>query len=341
MRLLLAVVFAVVGAVPVLAQGSGEMRQYFKDWLAACRADGYCSATAYQNPNPGNGTVADYVMRVGRHAEGIYWEISFSTVATMGDGAQPFEVAVDDEAERFAGSGEVAAYGSINDFFLLGGKAQTVMDRLAPGAELTVGFTDTDGNRQRAVFSLAGLTASLIWIDEQQNRLGAERVAEAPPVGLRPAGSPDEEGVPEALMAHRMTDTDCLPMDDIVTAADIEKGLIDNAYPIYFIPCWAGAYNFSWKAYVERFEGEYAEMAFPEFSPTDGWTATSQLVNYSWDPETLRVSTYNKGRGLGDCGTSGLWQWSGFGFRLLEFRAKPDCDGGDPGDFPLVYSMEQ
>lgn len=275
MRLVVAVVLIMLGVLPAVAQRSGETRQYFKDWLAACRVDGYCSATAYQNPSPGNGTVADYVLRVGRHAEGIYWEISFSTVATMGDATQPFEVAVDGDAERFAGSSEVAAYGSINDFFLLGPKAQAVMDRLAPGAELTVAFTDTDGNRQEAVFSLAGLTASLIWIDEQQNRLGSERVAEAPPVGLTLAGGV-RPTIPEALMAHRATDTDCS-------------------------------------------------------------TASTQLVNYGFDAETQQVSSFSKGRGLGDCGTSGLWQWDGFAFRLVEFRAKEDCDGGDPGDFPLVY----
>src|SRR5688572_10367745 len=130
LSLLLTVLLAL--AMPAMAQGSGEQRRYFTDWLAACRADGYCSATAYQNPNPGNGTVADYVMRIGRHAEQTYWEISFSTVASMGDAARPFDVVVDGESETFSGPDEVAAYGSINDFFFTGGGAQAVMDRLAP-----------------------------------------------------------------------------------------------------------------------------------------------------------------------------------------------------------------
>src|SRR5688572_18279028 len=94
-----------------VAQEHGETRQYFKDWLAACRADGYCSATAYQNPGPGNGTVADYALRVGRHAEGTYWEISLATIATMARADQPFEVGVDGVFETFQGAGEVAAFG--------------------------------------------------------------------------------------------------------------------------------------------------------------------------------------------------------------------------------------
>lgn len=332
---------ASAGVFPALAQEHGETRRYFTDWLAACRADGYCSATAYENPNPGNGTVADYILRVGRHAEGIYWEISLATVATMGDAGQPFDVAVDGEGEIFQGPEEVAAYGSINDFFLLGAKAQAVMDRLAPGAEIIVAFTDTDGNWQQAVFSLAGLTASLIWIDEMQGRLGSERVAEAPPVGLDPAGgTPVSPGISAALLAQHEADTECQPQADLVNGADVESGMVAEGKPIYFLPCWGGAYNFGWKAYVEVFEGEFALQAIPEFSPERGWTATTHLVNYGWDPASQSITTFNKGRGLGDCGTSGEWRWDEFSFRLIEFRSKAECDEGDPGDFPVVYSLE-
>jgi hypothetical protein len=348
MRMVLLLAFVLAGLGTAIAQSGGETRQYFKDWLAACRADGYCSATAYQNPNPGNGTVADYIVRIGRHAEGTYWEVSFTTVAAMADETQPFEVFVDDAGQTFHGPNEIAAYGAVNDFFLLGPKAQTTMDGLAPGSELAIAFEDTDGNRQQAVFSLSGLTASLIWIDEQQRRLGSERVAQAPPVGLdaaRGAGG-GAAAIPPALLAHRMSDTDCLPMENLVNGADIETGMLDGSYPIYFIPCWGGAYNFSSKAYVERFEGEFSEMAFAQFTPESGWTATTHLVNYGWDPATQSIITFNKSRGLGDCGSSGEWRWEEFGFRLVEFRSKRDCDDAMDddaplGEFPIVYSERE
>ena len=56
-----------------------------------------------------------------------------------------------------------------------------------PGAALDVTFTDDSGATGKAGFSLDGLTAALVWIDERQGRLGSERVAEAPTVGLDPA----------------------------------------------------------------------------------------------------------------------------------------------------------
>lgn len=347
MRALMAICLLLPMTTASLAQGESETRRYFTDWLAACRADGYCSATAYQNPNPDGVPVADYVLRVGRHAEGTYWEVSFTTIAAMADATAPVTVAVDDVAETFAGPAEIAPYGAVNDFFLLGDKAQAVMDRLAPGTEMTIGFEDTDGNRQQAEFSLSGLTASLIWIDEHQRRLGAERVAEAPPVGLDPVDAGSRPGgIPAALLAQHAADTECQPMSEIVNGADIETGTVGDSRPIYFLPCWGAAYNFGWKAYVEIFDGEFAVQPFPEYLPSRGWTATTHLVNYAFDPGAGTVHTFNKARGLGDCGTAGTWEWDEFAFRLIEFRAEEVCaeavdETAPMGEFPVVYSLEE
>ena len=181
----------------------------------------------------------------------------------------------------------------------------------------------------------------MIWIDEWQGRLGSERVAQAPPVGLTPAGGvPQDPIVPAALLAQHEADTECQPMNELVNGNDIETGTIGDAKPIWFLPCWGAAYNFGWKAYVEVFDGEFALQSFAEFSPARGWTATTHLVNYGWDQATQSVMTFNKGRGIADCGTSGEWQWDEFSFRLVEFRSKEECDEGDPGDFPVVYSAE-
>jgi hypothetical protein len=191
------------------------------------------------------------------------------------------------------------------------------------------------------VFSLAGLTASLIWIDEMQGRLGSERVAEAPPVGLDPAAGSGPAEVPPMLMAQHAADTGCQPMAELANGNDVEIVALDADTAMYLLPCWSGAYNFGWKAYVERFEGEYALQSFAEFNPSAGWTATTDLVNYAWDDAAKTISTFNKGRGIGDCGTAGTWEWHEFAFRLLSFAAKEECDEGYPGDFPVVYSREE
>jgi hypothetical protein len=346
MRLLLALSALLSLCAPVLAQGEGETRRYFKDWLAACRPDFYCSATAYQNPNPGDGRVADYVLRVGRHAEEIYWELSFSTVVAMGDASAPFVVAVDAEPTEFSGAQEVAAYGSINDFFLIGPKAQAVMDQLAPGHELTVGFTDDTGAKQRAQFSLEGLTAALIWIDEQQGRLGSERVAEAPPIGLDPAGGAATQQFgeltfadlpPELVELHYAVPDSCDPVDILnssPTAYDLgEDGVL------YFVPCVEGAYNYLNTVYLKGRWG-YSVQYFAE-PLSGGFISESGVWNPSFDPVTKTLETYNLGRGVGDCGSTSTHVWEGGRFVLIKATNKPDCDGlGEPGQFPVIFERK-
>lgn len=345
MRTLLVFYAFMMLVLPAMAQQHGEERRYFGDWLAACRPDGYCSATAYQNPNPG-GRVADYVLRVGRHAEGIYWEISFSTVATMGDAGAPFVVGIDGEEESFAGRTEVAAYGSINDFFLLGPKAQAVMDRMMPGSAMTIAFTDETGAPQQAGFSLSGLTAALIWIDERQGRLGSERVAEAPPVGLDRAGGADAPltgeiaflDLPAALVElHEGRPDACDPFDMLrasPAAYDLGEGRT-----LFLVPCTEGAYNYLSSAYVAS-EWGYELLHFAVYELNGGWVSEDGVWNASFDPATGTLETMMLGRGIGDCGTSARYVWQGTRFVLVRAAAKPDCDGeGEAGDFPVVYEL--
>jgi|GEM_PF-2598425 len=325
-----------------LAQPFGETRRYFGDWLAACRPDGYCSATAYDNPQPGNGTVADYVLRIGRQATQPYWEISFSTVATMADGWQDFVVSVDGVAETFGPRSEVGAYQSINDFFLLGPKAQAVMDRLAPGTQMDIAFTDTNGAGQKAQFSLRGLTAALLWIDEQQSRIGSERVALVPPYGLVPVGEEQlaTPQIPVDLLDRRADDPECRPLADIANGRDFIVAPLGGGSLLYVLPCDSFAYNFSSKVYVER-EDAFTPVYFAEFSEMTGWTGTSVLFGADFDQESQTLTSFYKGRGLGDCGSTGQWRWDGANFVMVEFRAKDSCDGeagGEVGDFPVVYS---
>lgn len=327
------------------AQAAEEMRT-FGDWLTGCRSDGYCVATAHDNANPAGGSGANTVLRVGRHAEEIYWEVSLTTLGPVADPAGAFTVRIDaGTALVFEGAAEVAAYGSGTDFFFMGKGAQAVMDQLAPGSTVEVAFTDMDGEVQRAGFSLKGLTASLIWIDEKQKRLGSERVAEAPPVGLAPIDGDAAllASVPAALMAERDADTQCRPIPELANGTEIEiDPSLSGSAKLYILPCWDAAYNFGWRAYVEPFVGEFEQVALPEFSPTSGWTASTHLVNYAYDSATKELSTFNKARGAGDCGSAGTYRWDRYQFRLIEYRYRecrdePIGDDKDAIEFPVVY----
>jgi len=182
-RLVLSLILLLL-VVPAQAGPFGETRKYFDHWLGACRPDGYCSATAYVDPGA-NGTVAAYILRIGREAEQTYWQLSLTTVATMADERYPLTASVDDKSVgTFSPPTDIGAFGSINDFYFLGSGAQHLMDRLVGGHTVAFAFTATDGTAQEARFPLDGLSQALIWIDTLQHRIGSERVAEAPPYGL-------------------------------------------------------------------------------------------------------------------------------------------------------------
>lgn len=341
MRALLMLFAALLFALPAAAQENGEIRRYFRDWLAACRADGYCSAIAYVRPNSGGGRDADYWLRVGRHAEGVYWEVSFTTIAAQADPWRDFTVDVDGNSTTFSLSPEVGAYGSANDFYFLGDKAQEVMDRFGPGRTATISFTDTDGNTREAVFSLSGLTAALLWIDEQQHRIGSERVASAPPVGLVPIGEGAEAPahVPAALLDRHRGDAECEPLEELANGRDIESFDLGDGQQVYFLPCWSAAYNFGWKVYVGS-AGDFWPQYFAYYGGM-GWSGTPFVVNYAYDPQTHTLRDFNKGRGVGDCGSQGSWVWDSYAFRLTEYRYR-DCgeeidERGELLEFPLVF----
>lgn len=333
MRIVLAVLMFALGLLPALGQ-DGETRRYFKDWLAACRADGYCSAIGYVNPNPGDGTVADFAFRIGRHAEESYWELSFTPVKVMADPAMPFTMLVDGKGESLTAPDEIAPYGSINDFFLLGAKAQSVMDQLMPGTALKVIFTDESGATGTAEFSLSGLTAALIWIDEQQGRLGSERVAEIPPVGLdRAIETPRQLAVDLRTvdLVNLHNGSGCSTRIDLDTADRIWTAALDETFMLYVVPCEDFAYNFIGALYVATDEG-LAPAYLPE-SDANG-EASNLIYSANWDEANGELSSAYKG-GNGNCGSAGRWRWTDRQFVLIELRARETCDQSTQ-EWPIV-----
>ena len=344
MRALLALLLVLVLAAPALAEEPAATSGEFKDWHAACRADGHCAATAYVNRGA-EPRVADYVLTIGRQAQQTYWEIQFSTLATHGDEWSDFIVTVDDHRTSFSLQPEVGAYGTPDDFFFLGDKAQEMMDNLMPGRNVTIAFTDTDQAPHSASFSLAGLTAALIWIDDQQNRIGSERVAAAAPYGLVPVsgGETEAPAIPQALLDRERGDPECQPFEQLANGRDFTVDELDGGYTLYVIPCWSAAYNFGWKVYLGGAD-EFTPQYFAAYDGTDyGWVGISTLANYEYDAETKTLMSLDKARGIGDCGAQGTWTWNGTIFRLEQYRYK-DCtddpidENAELPEFPIVYT---
>lgn len=328
----------IVFVMPQAVQAQ-ETRQYFRDWLAVCRPDGYCSALAYDNTDTTAGVDADYILRVGRQPQDLYWQISFTAVAAMPGEFPEFDVTVDQTPFTFSRPTDVGAYGAINDFFFLNAPAQDLFDAMGPGNTMRVSFQDEHGMVQTASFSLSGLTAALLWIDEQQVRVGAERVAGAAPEDLTPVSADQPANVPAELLRRFAADDDCEPFEVLPHANDIIQADTENG-ALYFLPCTAGAYNFSYKVWKQS-NGYYSPVLFAEYTQTLGWTGTSFIINPDYDAENGILTAFYKGRGIGDCGSFARWQWTGQNFKMLEYAYKDECDAeGGIETFPVMFSAK-
>lgn len=321
---------------------SAETRT-FKEWQVQCDEALYCSATSIRNLAPDG---LPFSLAIARHAQRSYWEISLDTAAAPAEDWGDFVIAVDAASLTLSGRREVGAYGTPARFYFLGDKAQALLDQLVPGSSVRFDFNDRAGTARSARFALSGLSAALLYIDETQARLGSERVASAPPHGLTPAGSEQvaTPAVPAFLLERLAADPECSPLHELANGRDIHSGRLDDSHEIYILPCWSGAYNFGSKIFVGSGD-DFEQLAFADYSDDLGWTGSTTLVNVDYDDTDKTLHTFNKGRGLGDCGSIGTWQWAGYGFRLLEFRAKGTCDDGgaedvEPGDFPLIFSAD-
>jgi hypothetical protein len=64
-------------------------------------------------------------------------------------------------------------------------------------------------------------------------------------------------------------------------------------------------------------------------------------TNAGFDPSTMTLSSFSKGRGLGDCGTAEDWGWDGQAFRLTLLRFMAHCFGVPSEDWPILYRAER
>lgn len=329
------------------AETFGEKRAYFKDWLTACRpTTGYCSATTYINPNPPSGAVADYILRVGRAQQADNWEISLTTVATMPTSDSFLVVADEDASLYFNRPLSWVAFGAINDLFFLGNDATHLLEKMLAKETLTIEL-DTEAGRQSLQFSLSGLTASMLWIDEQQDALGSPRTAGYAPTDQQRAFAlpvpPTEIPQPVADLHFTGDMCDFEPVD--VDGAGWEAMQLDQERSLFMLPCSAGAYNLISRFYVwNQNERTATVQHFVDYGDTNGWTAVDYLVNPYIDPHHLTVSSFSKYRGLGDCGSAGTWQWAGYGLQLREYYYQPICalNYDDDADltFPQIFPKD-
>jgi invasion protein IalB len=203
--------------------------------------------------------------------------------------------------------------------------------------------------------SLKGIKAALLAIDAQQGRVGtrtawinrgAKPANTVPPIPATPVLSRFSE--PQALTeseisaitqnaATTIENNDC-SLDPSEREVHIFALSSDKA--LMTVNCDMGAYNLFALGFLVNRQAPYKmeDLALNMPFKLGEDDESPELINADFDPKTGILSTYDKGRGVGDCGVSSRWVFDGKAFRLAAFASEPSCDGySSGGEWPVLW----
>jgi len=210
---------------------------------------------------------------------------------------------------------------------LTGAPAMALAAKLASGRTLTL--IDAKGQTVTSL-PLAGASAALRWIDDQQGRVGTTGAIvargtrpdtrPAPPLPVvRVATIRGEAALLDPLLITRMRELAKCDGDQL---PDVTTKTLDGPRTLAIVPCAEGAYNVLSALFViERGDAVPVSFDTPVAGDSDGDLA------YNATFEDGILDTFAKGRGLGDCGVTQRFAWDGTRFRLIEERVMDECRG--------------
>jgi hypothetical protein len=316
--------FALAAAAPQ----PGELKT-FKDWTVGCDNGRACHAVALM-PEQGNWEQrVTMSLRRGPEPQAVP-EISFDTevaIAALAAGGRRLPVRVVQKDGYPAVRPE--SVGAMLEAIRANDEIETL---------------DGSGKRSGRV-SLSGASAALLYMDEQQRRLGtvtalirkgaapASSVPAAPALPIveevRPMGRAALAPLPKAKLARLKAAAGC---DMTFSQADhpAEARRFRDGATVILVPCSQGAYNGSSLVLVSR-KADRSDLQPAAFDfnalAGEGTGPLTPPEGAYWDEKTGRLSSFFKGRGLGDCGAGQDWAWDGRMFRLIRAEAMGECRG--------------
>ena len=218
---------------------------------------------------------------------------------------------------------------------------------LKDASSLSISFVA--GNAGKTEFSLAGVSGAGLFVDEVQGRLESRdalvRVGDREPAPTLVRDITAFEQLPAALRPEfEAEESACGFIDNnrFKNGSGFAVSLPDEV-ELFVLPCTdGGAYNQPYALY-QISSGALSEVSLPVMTE-DGPSTTSGATNVDWDQPTKTLTAFDKGRGLGDCGTLDIWKLRDSpgeaSFALVESRVKDECDGegeGGPETWPLLW----
>ena len=306
---------------------ASEFKQ-FRDWYAACDNLRNCSAYGFDTEFLGGGNSYLRLERGGApDAPGkitITAEVPSGSKFTLrfDDPNLPGLPAGSQSGEEIDGSDEARRV-------TIAG-ADAMMDSLRKAQKIVI-TRDNPPDRtlkddeKRSSISMSGAAAALLWIDDQQHRL--DTVTALIRRGPKPASavpSPPKAPVIVAARPVKNARTPNPPADLIAKARkaceDDTKAKLEEADSLtaglflysFSCPQVSGAYNTNSVYFIVPQGQPQAARSVSFRWPVkvgdivhDGDAVMA--TNSSFDPESMTLNSFSKGRGIGDCGTEESW----------------------------------
>jgi hypothetical protein len=312
---------AVLAATPKPAE-----LKTFKDWTVGCDNGGACKAASLAPADEEFPAVTMSIARAAGPAGAVVIAFQSSEMIPL-----PLRIGVDGKP--------VADGGRTDDDAtrIEGPLATRILAAAANGGQLTVADA---GRKATTRISLAGLSAALRYIDDRQGRAGtvtaavatgakpADSVRPAPalPVvtAVRPGGVVQR---PSATMLSQMRKLAECETDTLAGQDAPELHALGGGTTLVMLPCSSGAYNVS-AALFTLAGGKVSPVvtdAPSGFTEGGAPTVPAQIVNGGFDGGL--VTSYAKGRGIGDCGVEQKFAWDGKRLRLVEQAEMGECRG--------------
>jgi hypothetical protein len=132
--------------------------------------------------------------------------------------------------------------------------------------------------------------------------------------------------IPNAVLTAAMKKGDCsLKLKEAIEGIDTSQ--LAPKLQLVEVPCWRAAYQAgSIMLAVDPAAPAKARLLQFQHFANKKLTTSYSLTMPAFDEATKKLRSFHKGRGLGDCGTSGEWTWTGSDFKLTGYWVKDPCD---------------
>lgn len=357
MRPLVATLLVALGVTQAQAAKQPESFKQLREWFVACDNVRNCWAFGFRD------SLSDFRahLRVVRAPEAnavpeveIYFQhegvgkhsrlkLSFDDASLGGLPAEALPATVeDDEIVRVK-----LPPALVPEFLVSARKAAflTVEDLETPKAN--------EGDDGKARISMSGATASLLFMDEQQRRVGTVTALAAK--GDKPASAvPEPPRKPIVRLAQPYKSSAPLPKTPPkavlnvarkVTADDFDEASrpdpivarLSASKTLWGVAVEVPAYNYRYAFYIVE-NGRVRPAEF--YDPAGERDSVNEVTLPEFDPATNVIKTFYRGRGLGDCGSTHEWGWDGEKFREIFTTIMVECRGVRSDRWPTIFRAE-